>query len=161
MLNVAYINLKTIKKNAVNIKSKLPAECRFYAVVKADAYGHGAEEVANAIYGVADGYCVSLPEEGVSLRLAGIDKEIIVLAPAVKSDYKTAISYDLTLSASSEEDIEGISAAAKKLKSAAKVHIAVNTGMNRFGESLPFLWRLIAAAKKSEFISVTGVYSHF
>ncbi|MBS1456712.1 MAG: hypothetical protein HP008_06645, partial [Clostridia bacterium] len=42
MLNVAYINLKTIKKNAVNIKSKLPAECRFYAVVKADAYGHGA-----------------------------------------------------------------------------------------------------------------------
>lgn len=161
MLNVAYINLKTIKKNAVNIKSKLPAGCRFYAVVKADAYGHGAEEVANAIYGVADGYCVSLPEEGVSLRLAGIDKEIIVLAPAVKSDYKTAISYDLTLSASSEEDIEGISAAAKKLKSAAKVHIAVNTGMNRFGENLPSLWKLIAAAKKSKLISVTGVYSHF
>ena len=161
MLNVAYINLKTIKKNAENIKSKLPAGCRFYTVVKADAYGHGAEEVANAIYCVADGYCVSLPEEGVSLRLAGIDKEIIVLVPAVKSDYKTAINYDLTLSVSSEEDIAGISAAAKKLKSVAKIHIAVNTGMNRFGESLPSLWKLIAAAKKSRFISVTGVYSHF
>ena len=74
------ISLPALRRNALKIK-KLANGAKFYAVVKADGYGHGAEEVARAIEDVCDGFCVAIAEEGITLRTAGILKEILVLTP--------------------------------------------------------------------------------
>ena len=77
---LSVINLRTIRQNALKIRKKLDGR-KFFAVVKADAYGHGAEEVSRAIEDIADCFCVALIEEGVALRAAGITKPVLVLAP--------------------------------------------------------------------------------
>ena len=59
MLNIAEINLTSLKKNALSVKKKLPEKTKLCAVVKADAYGHGAEECARALYSVADCFAVA------------------------------------------------------------------------------------------------------
>ena len=89
MLNSAVINLSVIKRNAENVKTALGGKSKLCAVVKADAYGHGAEKIAAALYTVSDCFAVALPEEGVSLRLSGIDKEILVLTPLRQRAKKT------------------------------------------------------------------------
>ena len=97
MQNVAYINLKQLRLNAKEIKKHLKKGTKFCAVVKADGYGHGSVEVANAIYSLVDSYAVALTEEGITLRIAGIDKEILVLSPIMDIDILPAIQYDLSL----------------------------------------------------------------
>ena len=86
MLNKAVIDLNVIRENALAVKRLLPKKTGFCAVVKADAYGHGAEKVANALYGIADCFAVALPEEGAALRLSGIDKDILVLTRVGNTD---------------------------------------------------------------------------
>ena len=73
---LSIINLPAIRENALRIK----ALCgnKFFAVVKADAYGHGAEEVSRYIEDIADGFCVAIIEEGIALRVGGITKQILV-----------------------------------------------------------------------------------
>ena len=62
MLNKAIIDLKKLKNNALAIKNKLPIGVKFNAVVKADGYGHGATEVANALINIADSFSVVFPK---------------------------------------------------------------------------------------------------
>ena len=71
---LSVINLSAIRNNALRIK-KLSKSSKFYAVVKADAYGHGAEEVSRCIEDIVDGFCVAIIEEGIALRVAGITKK--------------------------------------------------------------------------------------
>ncbi len=86
MRNLAEINLSLLRENAKNIRKKLPKNTLFCAVVKADAYGHGGVACADALYGICDVFAVALVEEGIELRLGGIDKEILVLVPPIKKD---------------------------------------------------------------------------
>lgn len=74
------ISLPSLRNNAARVKALLGG-AKFFAVVKADAYGHGAEEVANYIEDLADGFCVAIVEEGIALRVAGIMKPVLVLTP--------------------------------------------------------------------------------
>lgn len=161
MLNIAYVNLRTLLNNALEIRNALPAKTKFYAVVKADGYGHGAAAVANALYLMTDGFCVASVEEGVLLRHTGIDKEIITLVPTDDEGFRMAIKNDLTLPVASANEARRINCEARRLCKIAKVHIAVNTGMNRFGETVPNLWKIVGEAKSLESLSVTGVFSHF
>ena len=98
MLNTAYINLNHLVFNAKKIKANLPKTTLFYAVVKADAYGHGLSMCANAVYSIVDGYCVALKEEAIELRLSGIDKDILLLIPSFKGETKELVEKDITLS---------------------------------------------------------------
>ncbi len=161
MLNIAYVNLRTLLNNAIAVKDALPTKTKFYAVVKADGYGHGAAAVANALYLVADGFCVASVEEGVLLRHDGIDKEIITLVPTDDEGFRMAIKNDLTIPVASADEARRINRKARRLDKIAKVHIAVNTGMNRFGETVPNLWKIVGETKRSKNIAVTGVFSHF
>ncbi|MDE6558066.1 MAG: alanine racemase, partial [Clostridia bacterium] len=67
---LSVINLSAVRSNAQFIRNKIGNRF-FYAVVKADAYGHGAAEIAREIEDIADGFCVALVEEGVELRVNG------------------------------------------------------------------------------------------
>ena len=134
MLNKAIIDLNAIRQNALSVKKLLPQKTKLCAVVKADAYGHGAEKVANALYPIADCFAVALVEEAVALRLSGIDKEILVLnRPMGTTDADTIARYDLTATVYKVSDVIMLNEAAKKEDTAVRVHVKINTGMNRQG----------------------------
>lgn len=139
------VDLSAVVRNATYLKSLTKAE--FCAVVKANAYGHGDIEVASALHAVADCFAVALVDEGVSLRLGGVQKEILVLTPPLsEGDALRAREYGLTLTLSKDTP-------AAWLKDT-PVHIALNTGMNRYGGES-------AEALCQRGCNVTGVYSHF
>ncbi len=153
MQNVlAVVDLPKIRSNAALILHK--AKRPLIAVVKDNAYGHGAEEVAHALSGIARSFAVATVDEGVRLRVAGIGSEILVLTPPLSRREAIAIaSYDLTATLSSRRFF----LIAKGLP--VRAHIAVNTGMNRYGFSLEELPSCLRSAKRAG-IGVTGVYSH-
>lgn len=160
MLNTAIINLVLLQQNARAIKNALPPYVKFIAVVKADAYGHGLVEVSSAIYPYVDAYAVALPEEGVTLRSSGIDKDILVLTPPVMGDYDLSVRYDLILPIHTEKEVLILNNVAKREGKIVKAQIAVNTGMNRFGVDVKDIDGLIKVLKNSSSIAVDGVYSH-
>ena len=105
MLNVAEINLSFLKENAIKIKNTLPKTTKLCAVVKADGYGHGAVEVANAIYSIADCFAVAIIEEAIALRIGGIDKEILVLTEIFGEDIEKGIEEDLIFTVYNYENL--------------------------------------------------------
>lgn len=162
MRNCAIINLITVRRNAENVRKNLEPNCKFCAVVKADAYGHGAVEVANAIYGVVDCFAVALLEEGKQLRISGIDKDILVLIPPFKEDIKEIVELSLTATVDDIFTLRQINAEAERQGKIVKVHIKYNTGMNRNGvDKINGLKRLLSQSKALKSVVIEGLYSHF
>ncbi|MDE6442728.1 MAG: alanine racemase [Clostridia bacterium] len=147
---ISVINLNAIKNNALKVR-KLCKGRKLYAVVKADAYGHGAEIVSAYIEDIVDGFCVAIVDEGASLRIAGISKPILVFTPPLdEEDVLRAKSYKLTVTVNSVKTAQLI----KDLP----CHVKVNTGMNRLGCNVNELPEILSALPPD---SVKGVYSHF
>ncbi len=161
MLNKAYIDLKILQKNARAIKKKLDKNTKFCAVVKADAYGHGAEKIASSLYSYCDSFAVALIEEGVSLRLAGVNKDILVLIPPFSCDVERAVFYNLTLSACDILTLKQIEKACEKQGRKAKIHLKFNTGMNRLGvDNLKELNALARFVFDSKWLLIDGMFTH-
>lgn len=163
MLNKIIISLKAIKYNARLIKKQLKGGAKLCAVVKADAYGHGASKVSSALYNIADCFAVCTVEEGKALRLSGIDKEILVLTPVNSKDAILGIEHGLTLTATKKSDLVMLSKTLKLLKKpSVKVHVKIDTGMNRYGEySLTKLEEMLKYSHKNKSVEITGLYSHY
>ncbi|MGN0807295.1 MAG: alanine racemase [Candidatus Coproplasma sp.] len=146
---LAVISLTAIRHNAELIRSKI-GNAFFFAVVKADAYGHGAEQVALEIEDIVDGFCVAIAEEGVALRVAGVQKPVLVLAPPLcRYDAEVMKYYNLSATVG---DIRSANFA-KGLN----CHVAFNSGMNRYGCTVKGLKKLL---KKLSPDRICGVYSH-
>lgn len=162
MLNKAVINLSALKDNVNNIKSRLTSTTKLCAVVKADAYGHGAEKISSFLYPFVDCFAVALIEEGISLRLCGIDKDILVLIPPLSNDdFSLAIDYGLTLSLSSKTDIKKAQTISQKYDKLLKVHLKYNTGMNRLGfDTLDDLKSACELISSCSHLILDGLYSH-
>lgn len=162
MLNKAVIDLNALRQNALNVKRKLKKETKLCAVVKADAYGHGASACASALYGICDAFAVALVEEGIELRLGGVDKEILVLIAPFPKDLERAVFYDLTLTVCKREQLFAVMKEAEAQKKRVKIHLKFETGMNRQGvKDLEELKFLTETACKSKYAEITGIYSHF
>ena len=162
MLNKAVIDLQLLRENAVNIKNKLVDGVKFNAVVKADAYGHGAPVVANALYKIASSFSVATVEEGVELRLSGIDKQILVLIPPLIQDMSTAVYYDLTIAIDSVESIKQVERECERQNKKILAHVKFNSGMNRFGvDDLGVLNEIAQQISKSKWVVLDGMFSHF
>ncbi len=154
---VAVVSLKAVQRNAERISRA--AGCPLIAVVKDDAYGHGAEQIALALQRWAGAFAVSTVDEGAYLRIAGVEGEILVLTPPLDGEDAARIAgYGLTASISSLSALNLLKTASGGGK--IKAHIAVNTGMNRYGVRPE---RAGFAAREAERagVAVTGVYSHF
>ncbi len=146
---LSVIDLRAIRANARHVRS-LIGDRFFYAVVKADAYGHGAEEVARSLSDVADGFCVAIVDEGASLRICGITKPILVLTPPLdKADAEKMKFYSLTPTVGDERSA--------RLCKGMRCHVAINTGMNRYGCCGKILGSVLSVLPKG---SVEGVFSH-
>ncbi len=158
---VAKISLKKLKNNALKVKQLLGNKTKFYAVVKSNAYGHGIVEVSNALYSIVDGFCVSLIDEAVKLRVSGIDKDILMLTPPFKETANDLVRYDITTAVSSLNEIKLIENSAIISKKIAKIQIAINTGMNRLGFSdKKSILTALNYIKNSKNLTLTGAFSH-
>ena len=158
----AEINLAAIAENLKFIKSKTSAQV--LAVVKADAYGHGLINVAKAAEKAgADWIGTALLEEGIALRNGGITKPIISWLTPIGEDFKTAINLDIDLSLSSIELLNEIILVGKSINKVPRVHIEIDTGMNRggFGDDWGLLLPEIVKAVKANEIKAIGIWSHF
>lgn len=132
--NRLIIDLKQIADNYLALQKSLPSDTALLAVVKADAYGHGLVKVSQKLEAVGcPGFCVAIVEEGIALREANIKGDIFILGLINDPSIAAAIQYDLILCVSSLEQLKRIQKQAALLNKCAKIHIAVNTGMNRIG----------------------------
>ncbi|MDE6677013.1 MAG: alanine racemase, partial [Clostridia bacterium] len=153
------ISLKNIKSNALVFKRL--AKKPLIAVVKDDAYGHGAEEVARAIEDTVDGFAVATVDEGATLKIAGIQKDILVLTPPLSEEEVVRIyCLGLVATVSSTAALKLILRAQEKFGFSLRAHIAVNTGMNRYGFR-PERAKGACRAAAVGGVSVEGVYSHY
>ncbi len=166
MRNTAIINLKNLEYNAKKIKIFLKelnsVNTKICAVVKADGYGLGACECANALYRHVDSFAVASVEEGVKLRYSGINKDILVLSPLSEQDFFYAFEYGLTVTVDCMKIIKKLNAYAEGINKAIRVHIKYNTGMNRFGvDDIETLKKMLDYISTSKRIILEGFYSHF
>lgn len=156
---LAVISLNKIRANANAVK--IAAGVPVIAVVKDDAYGHGAPEVAHCLKDCVSAFAVSTVDEGAALRVSGIGNEILTLTPPLSEEevLRTA-GYSLTASVTSLAVLNLIVRACKKHGCEIRAHLAVNTGMNRYGFRPE---RVRSACRKALLagVRITGVYSHF
>lgn len=128
----AEIDLTAVAHNTRSLVD-CSAPAKVCVVVKADGYGHGAISVSRAALAAgADWLGVALVEEGVVLRRDGIDVPILLLSEP-RSDVEAAVDRELRITVYTEDGIERVAAAARKLGTTATVHLKVDTGMNRVG----------------------------
>ncbi|MGN0822294.1 MAG: alanine racemase [Candidatus Gallimonas sp.] len=157
--HVAVISLGTIRDNAKRIV-RAAGGTPLYAVVKDDAYGHGAERVALALSEIAAGFAVATVDEGAALRVAGVGKEILVLTPPIsEEDVLRGAAYSLTLTISCLSVLRLVRRTEETYGFSVRAHIAVNTGMNRYGFRPDRLKSACREAEQSG-TEVCGVYSH-
>lgn len=156
---LAVISLDRIRKNASKIKAAAGAP--LIAVVKDDAYGHGAERVAHALAGIASAFAVSTVDEGAALRVGGISDDILTLTPPLcEEEVVRAAGYSLDVSITSLAVLHIVERAVQRHGFRISAHLAVNTGMNRYGFR-PERVREACARAKAAGIGIKGIYSHF
>ncbi|MDO4178069.1 MAG: alanine racemase [Phascolarctobacterium sp.] len=158
----AEINLNAINNNIKVAKASLAGGAKLCAVVKADAYGHGAVRVAQECMAAgADFLAVALLQEGVILRDAGIEAPILVLGSLVAEEAETCVKYDIAHACYDEARLLALNEAALKLGKKAKIHIKLDTGMHRIGVKIEDAGKFAALAKSLPGIEIEGCFSHF
>jgi alanine racemase len=156
----AEVNLARLESNLNAIRQRV-APSKIMLVVKANAYGHGLLEVSKTLAGKSDYVGVAVLEEGILLRDLGVTVPIIVLGGIWREQIPRYLEHDLTLAASSVERLEQIDAVAGQMGVKAKVHLKIDTGMERIGIHYYSAHLLQEAAQKCSHVEVEGIFSHF
>jgi alanine racemase len=131
-------------------------------ILKANAYGHGLVPVARHMVTLGAAYLgVAFLEEGILLRESGIQAPILVLGGIIGNQVPLFLRHDLTLTASSVEKLQQINETASDLGIKAKVHLKIDTGMERIGVHYYSASTLLETALLCDFVEIEGIYSHF
>lgn len=155
------IDLVALGDNLRAIRELLKPGTQIMAVVKADAYGHGAEKIADAaLQNGATRLGVATVEEGAKLRRAGVTAPILVLGLVPDGAYKAAVENNLQLTISSARQAQVLERVAAGLSKIADVHVKVNTGMTRIGCEVHEAPVLVSYVLHSRTIRLVGVSSH-
>jgi len=156
------VDLDAIIHNLNEVKKVVTPGVKIMAVVKADAYGHGAPRIAKAVLdNGADMLAVTFVEEGVSLRKEGITAPILVFAPILPDQAAVVAANNLTPSVSSADVVDALAREATRTGIRLPVHLKVETGMGRTGlfpDEVLDLARVIVAQPALE---LEGIYTHF
>ena len=159
------VDLDAIGNNTRYFKDRIAFDkrCKLMAVVKANAYGHGAVPVARrALAHGADWLGVALPQEAMELAEAGIEAPVLVMGYTEPTAYKSMLEIGARLTIFTLEQGEALAAVAKEMGVQAKVHIKIETGMGRIGfwpddEAMEDICTL--ASMKS--LKLEGIFTHF
>ncbi len=158
----AKIDLSAIRDNFVALKACIPEGTKTMAIVKANAYGHGAIRVAKVLENMADYFAVADIQEALELRENGIKNPILILSYTSSYHYEELIDNGIISTVYSLNDALKLSHIAVEMNKKALVHIAVDTGMNRIGlkdteESADIIKRISGLSN----IVIDGVFTHF
>ena len=129
----AEVDLDRIVHNAKLLREKMPRGEKFIAVVKADAYGHGAAQVAEALSGIADAYAAATAEEALRLRKSGVKKPIYTLGFIPCGRIADAVRNEIRMTVYERSFAEEVSRIASSMGQTAELHIKIDTGMRRIG----------------------------
>ena len=154
----AEINLSNLYKNYKNIES-LSKNKKVIPVVKADAYGHGVIEVVSyLVKHKIDYFAVSLLEEALQIRKSFHDVEILVMGVVERKYFDIAADNNITLTVSNMDQLEKIS----ELNNTLKVHMKIDTGMNRLGfKSENDILLAFKTINSCSSVFLEGIYTHF
>lgn len=162
MNTYAEISLEAIKHNIAEIKKFITAGVKFMAVVKANAYGHGAAAVARAaVEAGADYLGVANLKEALELREAGILSPILILTESPTSVADEIIQHGLTQTVYSFSEAQALSDEAQKRGKPAKIHVKIDTGMGRVGIAPSEAIAFITKVSSLPGLSLEGVFTHF
>lgn len=160
----AAVNLDAVWNNMEQMHRNLSPGTKIIGVLKTDAYGHGAVQIAQELEKMdyVFGYATATFEEAMILRHTGLVKPILVLGYTFPYCYEDLIKYDIRPTVFRQDSIEQLSACACKAGRPVRVHVKVETGMNRLGinpdeSGLRFLERIL----QSEGIILEGIFTHF
>lgn len=158
----ARINMDNLRYNITKMKSLRKSDMKIMTIIKADAYGHGAVEIAKRIEDLSDYHGVATIDEAVELRQAGINTPILIIGYTDREDYDKLIKYNITQAVYDVEECERLSKLALSLGKRVKVHIKVDTGMSRIG--FPVTEEGINAAahlKDMPGLDIEGIFTHY
>ncbi|HRI89690.1 MAG TPA: alanine racemase, partial [Candidatus Hydrogenedentes bacterium] len=156
------IDLNAYAKNLIAVRARIPKECGIVAVVKADAYGHGAVEVARKA--VAEGakmIAVATVPEVLELRAAGISAPILVLVQPQEDALSAAIDADARLMISDVRTAERLGDLARRANRVVQVHCKIDTGMSRQGFSAETAVKDMLYLTRISHVDIEGVATHF
>ncbi|MGA1842941.1 MAG: alanine racemase [bacterium] len=157
----AVIDLSALHHNLQVIRERIGPQRRILAVVKANAYGHGAGVLCAHLEGFGvDMLGVAYPEEGLNLRDAGITSPILVMSGTLPDQLEGALEANLTISLSDLDTAKALSQLALRNKRRAKVHVKVDTGMGRLGFPLDDAINAVTAIASLPHLSIEGIFTH-
>jgi len=155
------INVENVAHNIKAIKSIVPDGKKLLAVVKADAYGHGSVMLAPTILASgADMLGVASIDEGIDLRNAKINADILVLGAVPVWAVESAVKSNLIISIFSIEHIEACRQAFLRTGKKVRAHVKLDTGMNRIGISPDDALEFIKQIENCDFIQLEGIFTH-
>lgn len=159
----AIVDLAAIRANVRNLKDYLGSETAVIAVVKADGYGHGEVEVAQAAFEAgAEMVSVATPDEAIRLRMAGISGDILVMGPSPLVFAEKAAELGIILTVSSAEWLQSALDVSEKFMQQLKIHVKIDSGMGRIGlRDEGALRSLMSVVNSSKQVLLDGIFTHF
>lgn len=151
------LNVGVLKNNARLIKNHIGSDVKFCAVVKANAYSHGLETVCKSLFGIVDYFAVANIKEASAIRLFDKTTEILVLGKVDSVDLNFCKENNISVSVGSIDELEKVLESGSRVK----VHLQVNTGLNRYGFRSIVEFRKALKLVESGGVCLRGVYSHF
>ena len=156
----AEINLSALAHN-VRVLATESAPSEVWAVVKANAYGHGALQCATtAIESGASGLCVALADEAIALRQAGVSAPILVMSEQPADQHEDMIKYGLIATLYNRATIEYYANVAARLGVVGAVHIKVDTGMHRVGTEPKQAVEMAQLIAAQTWLQLDGIFTH-
>ncbi len=158
----AQIDLGAIRHNIAVERARVGADVKIMAVIKANAYGHGDIEVAEALDDQVDAYGVAIPEEALKLRKNGVKKMLLILGYSGKDWFEDIIQEGISQTVYSYSMAKQLSDTAVNMGKSAKIHIKIDTGMSRIG-FMPVKDNIdvIRAIRELPGIEIEGAFTHF
>ena len=155
------INLENAAYNMRQIRNNTPENIKLLAVVKADAYGHGSAMLAPILLASgADMLGVASIDEGADLRQSKINCDILVLGAVRVWAVETAVENNLIISIFSKEHLIACKQAYKRTGKKVRVHVKLDTGMNRIGISTDYAVDFINEVKSASYLEFEGIFTH-
>ena len=158
----ARIDLDAVEYNCGNVRAKLPDDCKLLGVIKADAYGHGAVELAHLLDEKCDFFGVACIEEAVELKKAGVKAPVLILGYVDSNVYDLVVKYDVRIPIFSMESAVALSNEAVRQGKTVPFHFCIDTGMSRIGfqvnEQSADVCKEITLLPN---IEAEGLFSHF
>lgn len=150
-----------LRHNLREVRRLVGDKVRIFAVVKADAYGHGVVEAAGAFLEAgADYLAVALPEEGIELRQAGFKVPIVVFGPYFPGQSEAFVTYGLTPSLASRDALSDLSSAASAAGKRVRVHVKIDSGMGRVGLQCGEALEFLRTVQRAPGLELEGAYTH-